>query len=397
MPRKVNLTAKAVAKITTPGRHAVGPGCYLSIDPDGGREWWARGTDQHGRRRWARIGDAAHMNLAEALQTAPTAVTQAAEAQAAPKGTRTFLEAANAFFEAHAPTWKNKAHAAQWRLSIFTYAKPLHYMKVDLITARDVAAILLPLQDRPETCVRARNRMEQIIDSELVGAGLITHPNPSTLKIQSHLVPALSKKSRKKARKAVEHHPALPLAEARALWHRIPNTVPGRALRLLMLTCLRTSEVRFAQWKHWNPETRVLTVPRENAKNGEVHTVPVPAAALPLLSNPRAPDAYVFSHARSGRHLSQDAMRMTLRRAGVASSDGAVHGFRSTFRDWCRDTGRDETLAELALGHTPGDDTVKAYARSNALERRRELMEDWSEALTAPDYAGNVTPIRGAR
>jgi integrase len=51
-----------------------------------------------------------------------------------------------------------------------------------------------------------------------------------------------------------------------------------------------------------------------------------------------------------------------------------VHGFRSTFRDWCADTGKPADLAEAALAHQTGSPVVRAYARPDLLDRRRALM-----------------------
>lgn len=68
-----------------------------------------------------------------------------------------------------------------------------------------------------------------------------------------------------------------------------------------------------------------------------------------------------------------------------------VHGFRSSFRDWCEDNGHSESLAEAALAHRERDKVIRAYKRSDALERRRVLMEAWGEHCTSPP---TVVPIR---
>ena len=58
-----------------------------------------------------------------------------------------------------------------------------------------------------------------------------------------------------------------------------------------------------------------------------------------------------------------------------------THGFRSSFRDWCADTGRPREIAEAALAHVvPG--VEGAYFRSDLFERRRLLMEQWATYLT---------------
>ena len=56
-----------------------------------------------------------------------------------------------------------------------------------------------------------------------------------------------------------------------------------------------------------------------------------------------------------------------------------LHGFRSTFRDWAgNETNFDRVRCELALAHKAGDATELAYRRSDALEKRRKLMDAWS-------------------
>jgi hypothetical protein len=54
-------------------------------------------------------------------------------------------------------------------------------------------------------------------------------------------------------------------------------------------------------------------------------------------------------------------------------------GFRSSFRDWAgNETQFPRELAEHALAHVIGDKAEQAYRRSDALARRRELMDAWA-------------------
>ena len=56
-----------------------------------------------------------------------------------------------------------------------------------------------------------------------------------------------------------------------------------------------------------------------------------------------------------------------------------VHGFRSTFRDWCGDqTNFPREVAEAALAHKVGNKVEQAYRRRQALDKRRVLMDDWA-------------------
>jgi integrase len=64
----------------------------------------------------------------------------------------------------------------------------------------------------------------------------------------------------------------------------------------------------------------------------------------------------------------------------MQNKDCTVHGLRSTFRDWASEVANaPREIAEMCLSHRIGSDVERAYARSDLLEKRRTLMESWSE------------------
>ena len=86
------------------------------------------------------------------------------------------------------------------------------------------------------------------------------------------------------------------------------------------------------------------------------------------------------------------ALEMVLRRMGI--EDATVHGFRSAFRDWAgNETHFPRELAEHALAHVIGDRAEQAYRRSDALARRREVMDAWANYCQR-DASGNVVSFR---
>jgi integrase len=88
-------------------------------------------------------------------------------------------------------------------------------------------------------------------------------------------------------------------------------------------------------------------------------------------------DDYLFPSTKRGRPLFGMAMDMLLRRLNL---DVTVHGFRSSFREWCGELSTySREVAEAALAHVVGDATERAYRRGDALEKRRELMEAWAD------------------
>ena len=99
---------------------------------------------------------------------------------------------------------------------------------------------------------------------------------------------------------------------------------------------------------------------------------------------------YVFPGMKPNRPLSAMAMEMLLRRMKVENA--TVHGFRSSFRDWCgEETTFPREVAEAALAHKVGNEVERAYRRGDALEKRRALLEAWQNyCCTAPSQENVV-------
>ena len=86
------------------------------------------------------------------------------------------------------------------------------------------------------------------------------------------------------------------------------------------------------------------------------------------------------SPVKARRPLSDMTLTKVLRDTRLAER-ATVHGFRSSFRDWCADTGQVRELAEAALAHTVGG-VEGAYFRSDIFARRRQLMDTWGQYVT---------------
>jgi integrase len=83
------------------------------------------------------------------------------------------------------------------------------------------------------------------------------------------------------------------------------------------------------------------------------------------------------------------------RMLGLVADVVTVHGFRSSFRDWAgNETHFPRELAEAALAHVVGDKAEQAYRRSDALEKRRALMEAWAAYCEPSSADEKVTLLR---
>jgi integrase len=250
--------------------------------------------------------------------------------------------------------------------------------------------VLKPIwQSKPETANRLRGRIEMVLDAAKA-QGLRFGENPATWK--GNLAHLLSKRQRV----ARGHHAAMPYADVPAFMVdlRARDAVASRALEFTILCAARTGEVLGARWDEIDLDRGVWTVPANRMKAGREHRVPLSGRALEILREMhegREGD-YVFPGQNPGKPLGPRALKITvLRRMKVEGA--TVHGFRSSFRDWAgNETGYPRDLIETALAHVIGDQAEQAYRRSDALEKRRALMESWAGYCAEP--SGIVVPLR---
>jgi hypothetical protein len=101
--------------------------------------------------------------------------------------------------------------------------------------------------------------------------------------------------------------------------------------------------------------------------------------------------SFIFPGLRPGRPLSNMVFAMAIRRRGF---NVTAHGFRSAFADWRGDaTTFPNEFAEAALAYTIGDKVEAAYRRSDALERRRELMDAWSRFIDGENQEAKIVHL----
>jgi integrase len=170
----------------------------------------------------------------------------------------------------------------------------------------------------------------------------------------------------------------------------------AQALEFVILTAARSGEVLGARWSEIDLEAMVWTVPATRIKAGREHRVPLSPRALAVLEAMRVirVSEFVFPGYRASRPLGDMALHMVLERMEIPYT---VHGFRSSFRDWCGEaTNFPREVAEAALAHVVGDETERAYRRGDALEKRRKLMEAWAGFCTSGGGSNIVALARPA-
>jgi integrase len=387
------LTARKVETAKT-GKYSDGGNLYLIVSPTGARKWVLRFT-WRGKAREMGLGTPATISLADARERAASARKMVAQGldpiheRKRTGGIPSFGEMADQVRESLSAGFRNEKHKAQWKSSLATYAAPLKDKPVDTIGTDDVLAVLRPIWTaKAETASRVRARVEKVLDAAKA-KGFRQGENPARWRGHlDHLLPKRSKLMR-------GHHAAMPYPHVAAFVGclRASDSLAAQALELCILTAARSGEILGMRWAEVDLDKRLWTIPANRMKAGREHRVPPSERAVAILRKlheVRSGD-FVFPGQRKHRPLSNKAMDRMLRR--MKADTVTVHGFRSSFRDWAgNETSHPRDLIETALAHVVGDKAEQAYRRSDALEKRRALMETWA-GYCEPGSRGNIIPL----
>ena len=377
--------AVAVHNVKTPGRHPVGETLYLMVWPSARKSWVQRLTIE-GKRKDLGLGPYPAVSLAQARERARDNLSlaksggnplAAKQEEAKLSAVPTFEALARQHIAENLGSWRSAKHGAQWSSTLATYAFPtLGALQVNEITRKHVVDALSPIwTSKPETARRVRQRIRAVMD-RAAALGFIDY-NPAGDVINA----ALAKQPRVK-----NHHRALPYARLPAALCAVRESTANASVKLAFRDAgahrLPLRRGPGHDLGRGGPRGSDLDGPR-----GEDEGRPAPPRA-PLPRGSRHPGRgaqperrqwVVFPAPRSGEVLSDMAFTQLLRRLEL---DFVPHGLRSSFRDWAAEqTDARHDVVESALAHAVGNATEAAYFRSDLLELRRRLMEDWGGFL----------------
>ena len=387
MKRPSRLSATFVRTVNVPGRYGDGRGGHgvsllVKRRVHGG---FAKSFSQrlriNGRAVNVGLGPYPLVSLAEARETALENARGARRGDDPRKPKifiPTFETASETVIKLHAPNWSKSGKTAKlWRARLRDYAFPMLGRKpVDIITTSDVLEVLMPIwNEKRDTARRVRQHIGAIMKWAIAQG--FRRDNPAGEAIGAALPRSGGK---------TEHSKALPHAEVAAALEVIRASRGGPTTKLafefLTLTAARSGEARMATWAEFDLNSAVWTVPAERMKSGNSHRVPLSDAAMHLLLRVRRyrDDSELVFPSQTGKVLSDSTISKLVRENGIAC---VPHGMRSSFRDWCAETGVPREVAESSLAHVVHDSTEAAYFRSDLLERRRVVMQTWADYVTA--------------
>lgn len=406
MTKQNQLSDAAIkSRAKAPGYYLDGHGLYLQVSQGGSKSWILRYNLNKSRREMG-LGSVTDFGLAEARERArearrllaegidPIAARRhARDAHALAKnqealGSKTFEQCAREYLTAHEHDWKSAKHGAQWESTLKTYVFPkFGDMRIADVGKAEVLSALSPIwKSKAETATRTLQRIRIIFNfaaaKDYVGAPDAEFWTQVRMALGGNV----------KARR-VKHFASCPHAEVGRLlakvWASSASDRVKLAFEFAVLNASRSGEVRGARWNEFDSDLKEWVIPGERMKAGRPHRVPLSKRAQKIMQfvaelRTKEDGDYVFPNA-AGKPFSDMVFTQLLRRL---EEPYTMHGFRASFRTWGDEvTEFPHEMLEFALAHVISDQTVRAYARSDMLEKRRKLMNSWAQYVWANQVA----------
>jgi len=290
----------------------------------------------------------------------------------------TFKKVSQEWHKRQSPHWTEK-HARDVLNSLKHHVySDLGKKPISSITKQDVISTLrkLEAEGMHETCYRVRQRLEAIFDYAEIEDHCIGNPSRGLQKIFTKPKP--------------KSHHSLPISELPEFFKKIetdkvtsPSTV--LAMKFMILTFVRSSELRFAVWEEINLDSDepLWVIPSERMKIPRTHHVPLSKQAVEILKkmqNYSGPEGYVFPQVRNPeKAMSENTLLYFSNRLGYAGRN-TIHGFRAVASTVLNESMKwHPDVIELQLAHQESNKVRKAYNRAEHLAERRKMMEWWSD------------------
>ena len=285
----------------------------------------------------------------------------------------TFAEVAQMAIEALTPTWKGSNTLKMWQSQLRHAYPKIGDLPVNRIESKDIVKVLSPIwTTKHATANQLKMKLSTIFDHAIAHGWIEINPV-----VRATLALPKSKKHRP------ENHEALRYGDvAEAVATISANTTAHYATRdsllLTILTATRRDEVRHADWNEIDLDNALWTIPAERMKSGVQHRIPLSRQALELLERQPTRNGIIFT-TKKGKTLSTYTCLAFLKKQGIKST---LHGFRSSFRTWAEDlTDATHTAKEMSLAHKTGSRVEQPYQRSDVLDLRRPLLQDWADYI----------------
>lgn len=375
-----------------------GAGLYLEIKPSGAKKWRYRYRIS-GKETIFTIGDYPTVSLSEARakrQEAhelvkdgkhPGTVRQSQRLQNELDSANTFQALAYEWMEKNTQNWSSQ-YRRQIEINLQRYVFPsIGLLPIKSVKSAQILNIIQRIERQGVDKRKGKKGSPTIALLVKQWCGAIFRYAVVTLRADYDPVAPINGVIK---RPRVKHHPHLEGAElgrfVRALtaYEKRGMRQTVIAMKLLLLTFVRNSELRLARWEEFDLENAIWRIPGERMKMREPHIVPLSEQALQLLRELRTftgPKGYILPN-RSTRNTAMSAgtINRAIENMGYKARITS-HGFRGTASTVLHEHDWPHEVIERQLAHAERNSVVKAYNHAQFLQKRRKMMQWWADYL----------------
>jgi len=380
-----------------------GKGLMLIVDANGNKRWVLRYTRPDGRRNMIGLGSYPDRSAIRARKDAEefreelrkgndpvdNKKSKKLENEIAVRGT--FKAIAEEWHTHKTKGWaKETARKAREILDDSLFPR-LAKKPIAGISSADIKPVLLEIHDRaPRLAIKARQYCNQII-SYAIQEGMREDGRELSLK-------GVLPKSSKSHYAAITKSNDLPeLLKTIIGINSINSKV---ALLVCLYTASRPGVVAGMHWSELNLESKEWHIPAIRMKTCNDHITPLPDQLILLLKELKGltgESPFVFPGFRDpiNHHIHRDSLSKVLRENGLRDVT-VTHGFRATFRTIARERLRiDPDVLEAQLAHAKKGEVQSAYDRTQFLDERHKLVQQWADYLDRLKTGAEIIPMKG--
>lgn len=402
MPKIIKNLTDLEIKTAKPGETKQdGKGLMLIVDTNGNKRWTLRYQRPDGRRNMIGLGsypdisatiarahaDEIRQRLLQGIDPVDHKKSEKLKQETAIRGT--FKAVAEEWYTHKSKGWAKETARKAREILDDSLLPRLAKKAISEISSADIKLVLLEIHERaPRLAIKARQYSNQIVHYA-IQEGLREDGRELSLK---GALPDC-----KKGHYAAVTKPG----DLPALLKAIEgiNSIHSRvALLVCLYTATRPGVVAGMRWDELNLDSKEWHIPANRMKMGNDHITPLPDQLISMLCKLRDPageSPFVFPGISDpiNKHMHRDSLSKVLRENGMRDKT-VTHGFRATFRTIARERLRiAPDVLEAQIAHAKKGEVQAAYDRTQFLEERHKLIQQWAGYIDALKNNETVVPL----
>jgi len=402
MPKIIKNLTDLEIKTAKPGETKQdGKGLMLIVDTNGNKRWTLRYQRPDGRRNMIGLGsypdisatiarahaDEIRQRLLQGIDPVDHKKSEKLKQETAIRGT--FKAIAEEWYAHKSKGWAKETGRKAREILDDSLLPRLAKKAISEISSADIKLVLLEIHERaPRLAIKARQYSNQIIHYA-IQEGLREDGRELSLK---GALPDC-----KKGHYAAVTKPS----DLPALLKAIEgiNSIHSRvALLVCLYTATRPGVVAGMRWDELNLDSKEWHIPASRMKMGNDHITPLPDQLISILCKLRdlaGESPFVFPGISDpiNKHMHRDSLSKVLRENGMRDKT-VTHGFRATFRTIARERLRiAPDVLEAQIAHAKKGEVQAAYDRTQFLEERHKLIQQWADYIDALKNNETVVPL----